>query len=320
MTGMTRLMLPLTLILCLLLVACGGEGDDNPVPTLLELPSLTPTGEQVAAAGTPGGPTLPASFTPTLTLSVTPSPTLTGTQTVTPSATITDTPTRTLTATASPTNLPLAIGILADMARNATVLPATYIIPTATGDAVVVIPPPNATGGLATPLPSTQCQYMPGGGFGQLFINEPNLVTQIGCPVGAPPVTDSLAAASQNFERGSMIWVDDATGHIYVLFNSGTFMRFDDTFNPATDPESGGMTPPSGLLEPVRGFGKVWRTNSGVRDGLGWATGGEAGTTAIALDFSSGRMLYLPSRGDILILTYEGSPASGTWRAAPGRY
>jgi hypothetical protein len=88
-------MLPLTLILCLLLVACGG-GDDDPAPTLLELPSLTPTGGRVSAAGTPGGSAAQCDWR--------------------------------------------------------------------AGD----------------PAALDAGQYMPGGGFGQLFINEPDLVTQIG--------------------------------------------------------------------------------------------------------------------------------------------
>ena len=35
--------------------------------------------------------------------------------------------------------------------------------------------------------------------------------------------------------------------------------------------------PPAGLLQPIRGFGKIWRETSGVRDKLGWATVPEQG-------------------------------------------
>ena len=49
----------------------------------------------------------------------------------------------------------------------------------------------------------------------------------------------------------------------------------DDTFDPSTDPTSGGETPPAGLFEPTLGFGKVWREKPDVRAALGWATAEE---------------------------------------------
>ena len=39
---------------------------------------------------------------------------------------------------------------------------------------------------------------------------------------------------------------------------------------PEEDPD---IIPPEGYYEPVRGFGKVWREERGVREHLGWATG-----------------------------------------------
>jgi hypothetical protein len=35
--------------------------------------------------------------------------------------------------------------------------------------------------------------------------------------------------------------------------------------------------PPPGLYQPIRGFGKLWRTHPEVRDRLGWATAPEQG-------------------------------------------
>lgn len=292
-----------------MLAACGGASTDETLPTRFVLPdetSMEPT-----SVAQPGAATLPASWTPTLTA------TLTETPSVTPSATITDTPTRTPTQTASPTQPPSAVNLLAQLALEATVLPTQFQAPPPPIGSTVV-PPPGSV--LATPLPATQCQFLPSGGFGLLIINEPALPTQIGCPVGAPPVTASLASAAQTFERGAMVWVSGSPGVIYVLFNNGTFLRFDDTFVAGVDPESGGQTPPSGLLEPVRGFGKVWRTSDAVRSGLGWATSPETATNAIVQDFERGRMLHLPSRADILILTYQTGPTAGLWRAVPGQF
>lgn len=305
---MTRRHLSLTLLI-LVLAACGSTNTSDTLPTRFVLPDETSV--EPTSVAQSGAATLPASWTPTRT------PTLTETPSVTPSATITDTPTRTPTQTASPTQPPNPVNLLAQLALEATVLPTQFqVAPPIPGS--TVIPPPGSV--LATPLPATQCQFLPSGGFGQLIISQPDLPTQIGCPVGAPPVTVSLASAAQTFERGAMIWVSGSPSVIYVLFNNGTFLRFDDTFVAGVDPESGGQTPPSGLLEPVRGFGKVWRMSDAVRSGLGWATNPESASNATVQDFDRGRMLNLPSRGDIVILTYQTGPTAGLWRAVPGQF
>ena len=69
-----------------------------------------------------------------------------------------------------------------------------------------------------------------------------------------------------------MIWRgDDHT--ILVLLDNGAWQRFDDRWQegqPAADP---GLAPPAGLLQPVRGFGKVWREQlGGPNAATGWAT------------------------------------------------
>jgi serine/threonine-protein kinase len=298
------------------LAACKGESTtvDNALadlPTAAVLPSAT---DSPSPEFTQERPTLPGTFTAEpQTATVTETETIT----VTPSNTITDTPTKSPTPTATETLVPNAINSLAELARNGTVFPVTFVLPTPFAPTPVL----QATSPFAaTPPPSSRCQYLPPGGFGQIFLNEPSIVDQLGCPVGAPPVTASISSASQPFERGSMLWLNESGGVIYALKSDGTFLRVNDTYNSTIDPESGGETPPAGLLEPIRGFGKVWRTVAGVRDALGWARTGETGGTAVMQDFVTGRMLYLPSRGDIIILTYQGSPASGVWRAVQGTF
>jgi hypothetical protein len=313
------------------LAACGtsDNNEDGDLPTRFVAPQstdmFTPTDTSV-----PANPESPPTLPPTWT--VTTSPTLTATLTVTPSLTITDTPTRTLTATPSETPEMNALMQLALLAQQATVLPQDFL-PTAppvappttapyifTLTPAPVVPTVTTAPGLASPLPATQCQYLPPGGFGMLIVNEPDLVNQIGCPIGAPPTTASFPGASQMFQGGSMVWVDEPTEVIYAFYSNGTFHRFDDTWDPAVDPESGGETPPEGLLEPVRGFGKVWRTFELTRTSLGWALADEAGVTAVAQDFTQGRMLYIEARGEILILTYQGNPTVGLWRSVAGSF
>jgi hypothetical protein len=94
------------------------------------------------------------------------------------------------------------------------------------------------------------------------------------CPAGPATVTQ---AAAQGFERGQMIWLS-GQGRIYVLFNDGkkpAWESFADDFKDGMPDRDGSLNPPSGLSQPIRGFGLVWRTQSKVRDRLGWATGAE---------------------------------------------
>ena len=96
------------------------------------------------------------------------------------------------------------------------------------------------------------------------------------CPSGPAVLTDG---AEQRFERGVMLW-NKAEGAIYVLFDDGgggSWKVYPDRWaegEPASDPD---IVPPAGRYQPVRGFGLVWREESGVRDRLGWAVGEEAG-------------------------------------------
>lgn len=160
----------------------------------------------------------------------------------------------------------------------------------------------------------TGCASVPGGALGALYQSDPSIAVAIGCPLaGAPNAVDS---AYQPFQNGLMVWVA-APGQslIYALYGNGTYQRFNDTFLEGVNPSSGGAVPPPGLLEPVRGFGKVWRENPSARDTLGWALTGESGGTAEILLFERGEMLRVPQSGQTYILI-TGAP--GTWSARAG--
>ncbi|MDY7041404.1 MAG: NBR1-Ig-like domain-containing protein [Chloroflexota bacterium] len=91
-------------------------------------------------------------------------------------------------------------------------------------------------------------------------------------------------AGEQQFEHGRMIWLQEVrsetavySGVIIVLYADGHCEKYQDTWTegePESDPT---IVPPAGLYQPVRGFGKIWRTNTAVRDRLGWATAPEQG-------------------------------------------
>ena len=293
----------LTFIAAGALAACGAPPAPNgALPTLAQLPTLTPS-------DTPA-PTDTAIPTLTPTPSLTPTSTPTPTASVTPSATITDTPTHTPTASVTPTPRVGALGLLALLAAQATVLPPTYLPPPVT---LTPAPPP----GMPTQPPAAACPYPPPGGFGPIYAADPSLAAQLGCPLGAPPAATSSASAYQPFERGAMVWL---SGPIYALFSGGRFQRYDDTFVPGVDPDSGDEIAPPGLVEPVRGFGKVWRSAPDVRAGLGWGLAGESGAQAALQRFERGWLVYLPQRGDVLALVEDAGGQAGMWRALPGAF
>jgi hypothetical protein len=99
---------------------------------------------------------------------------------------------------------------------------------------------------------------------------------------GCPRETVFSIAAQQPFENGFMIWIE-ADRMIYAFYDARegdsypTYEGFIDDFEEG-DPESDpSIVPPSGLYQPIRGFGLLWRTNQSVRDRLGWATAAETG-------------------------------------------
>jgi len=101
------------------------------------------------------------------------------------------------------------------------------------------------------------------------------------CPLYEPSET---WAAEQPFENGRMVWLEEVRGEtfvtqrqILVFYNDGSYEQYEDTWTedqPERDPS---IEPPSGLLQPIRGFGQVWRETDGVWDKLGWATVPELG-------------------------------------------
>jgi hypothetical protein len=294
-----------TALIFSLLTACSSLSGPQPVvelPTLAELPTLPPTLTPAPSAL----PTNTLTATLTLTASVTPSPTVT----VTPSATITDTPTPTFTTTATPTPRQGALFLLLELADQVTVLPPELrpVVPT---------PLPLDNNQSVVPsgvlLPST-CAVLPPGGFGTLFVGMPALAAQLGCPVGVPATTSS---AEQRFERGTMIWL---AGPIYALYNDGRYQQFSDSFMPGIDPERGGELPPAGLIEPIRGFGKVWRTDPMVRAGLGWGITSETGGTAVVQRFERGWMIDLTQQEGILLLIEQPGGLTGNWQSVVGNY
>ncbi len=258
--------------------------------------------------------TVTATATETETVTPTETLELSATPSVTPSATITETSTPTPTITPLPSNTPEPTedneGLLAliQLAAVATILPPN-LMPVA--PTVIGAPPFGAT---VAPVAPT-CAALPQGGFAAAYSSDAGLAAQLGCPLGLV----SFPTASQTYQMGDLLWMQGPPQAIYALFNTGRFQRYDDTFNAATDPASGGETPPPGLLEPVRGFGKVWRTFGEVR-AMGWAMTEEVGGQSTAQIFERGQMVYFPQRGMIFVLITDNGGLSGGWRAIVGSF
>lgn len=165
-----------------------------------------------------------------------------------------------------------------------------------------------------------ECATTPSGGFATVYGNNPDLAGQLGC---ATTAATAVASAYQPFERGLMVWVASQASPpqpaIYALTtNNSTYQAFADTWREGVDPDSTGAQPPSpGLLEPIRGFGKVWREAGGVQSQLGWATSSEAGGNATIQQFDRGTMIYLTQTGQTYILL-AGAP--GTWSSVSIAY
>jgi hypothetical protein len=317
----------LFIFLVIFLAACNPTPQVVELPTVAALPTITET--------IPATVTLTITGTLTETPTTNPSVTLSATASWTPSATITDTPSPTPTDTPIPTAVPRPVNDLIEMAMNATIitLDPNQIAVQSTMIAQTVIaaggqpagttmtPGTPFTGGTFGPTAGAStpgnCVFFPAGGFATVYNNNAAISTQMGCALNN---AISFSSALQNFQQGQMLWVQGPPMVIYLLYPNGSYRRMDDTWVSGVDPESGGETPPAGLLEPVRGFGKVWRTYQDVRASFGWATASEVGGQSSAQQFTRGVMISLPQQGQILVLIDDGSGLVGTWQAFPGSF
>lgn len=148
------------------------------------------------------------------------------------------------------------------------------------------------------------------------------------------PVHTQVQIAEQVYEQGRMFWIRP-TREIWVMAaapedpNRGDWYCFNDTFEegePEIDPS---ITAPEGLIQPRRGFGKLWRANQTIHDGVGWATTPELELTSDYTYVFGGYVQdgqYFPGPGEHRLTTFEGQTISffegdirgdcqgGTWK------
>jgi len=146
------------------------------------------------------------------------------------------------------------------------------------------------------------------------------------CPLYEASITN---AAEERFEHGTMIWMQQLNlgenktgGVIFVLFDDGTFKRLDDAWvegMPESDPD---IQAPQGLLQPIRGFGKLWRENADIQKKIGWAVTPETGYTGAWQPEGnesnpSGEAYLRKADGQVLYLNHGWE--SGNWKTWDGQ-
>ena len=153
----------------------------------------------------------------------------------------------------------------------------------------------------------TPCALSPAEPFAAAYADENGEVAaRLACPLAEATVT---GAAFQPFERGLMFWRADRRD-IDVLHTDGWWAGYDDTWDESQPVDDPSLTPPEGLLQPIRGFGKVWRgLLGGPQVEIGWALEAERSYEMTAQSFGGGWM-FLGAEGEVFIL-YVG----GTWES-----
>ncbi len=102
---------------------------------------------------------------------------------------------------------------------------------------------------------------------------------RLGCPHQTEPIGGFWA--EQPFQNGHMFWSKDAQLYLVTIGeSSGTWQLFPEDnsiWNEGMPQLSCNVQVPSGLVQPVRGFGGIWCTHSDIREPIGWGTDVERG-------------------------------------------
>jgi serine/threonine protein kinase len=214
------------------------------------------------------------------------------------------------TETPSPTSATAASTEMPAPTSTPTPLPTETFtpVPTATFTPVPTatftpIPTPTFTpASTATPSTPPAGMFMPGGTFLVVWQDHAEVRDQLGWAVEPE---QQPRAGEQRFQHGVMFWREDLW-QIYVVHDAGTWTVYADTYTdgqPETDPT---LVPPPGLIQPKRGFGKVWREQlGGPGAAIGWATEIEGEIGGHFQRFERGLMLC-DRDGTLFVLRNDG--------------
>jgi hypothetical protein len=110
------------------------------------------------------------------------------------------------------------------------------------------------------------------------------------CPDNAPI---PIRLVEQRFQRGRMIRSLYATGAITILFDNDSQLAELSSWQIGEPEDDPSLVPPSGLYQPVRDFGELWRDirdpwqGQLIREELGWALAPEQEYDTVRQDSSS---------------------------------
>ena len=186
---------------------------------------------------------------------------------------------------------------------------------------------PTRSESRADPLPTNtsipeepKCSLEPGGIFYAMYHIHSKL---LGCPISQQITVSTIS--EEIFQGGHLFWRKD-TDIVYIIYDrqiEGGEL-FDGTWDKSIDksigrywswaqagepdPDGIGLSTPSGLIEPKRGFGWLWRTHLGGANGrLGWALDVAYGFDNIgqAQEFAQG-LMFKGSDPKIYVLLVNG--------------
>jgi len=315
---------PFVLLICVLaaltLSACASAaptaepdgpllGGFDALPKALATVYLSPTPDVANISTTPAIPSAtetfaPATFTPTLTPFV---GVFMGVQTF---------PALDGTFQWQPTHGPLVVILTAKPGFHPTAAPIAGSFPIGNVPITTSGAPPNGTliaGAPLTPGTGRVCGIAIAAQFANAYGRNATVAQRLGCPTA---VGYALTLVTEPFQTGVMFWRDSKEIYALTTANlskgaaSDSFWRVADTWNdslPASDP---GLNAPSGLSQPVRGFGYAWRNNPQIRGSLGWALGGEQQYGGAWQDFEHGFMLTGISGTVYALAPTDGPPVS----------
>jgi len=148
-----------------------------------------------------------------------------------------------------------------------------------------------------------ECQPPVAARFYSDWLQDDRLWLALRCPTQE---LKSGFVAEQPFERGHMFWREDDRS-VFVLYNDGQWRSFADYWQEGMEEYACQAAAPAGRQLPKRGFGLVWCKELGVKEGLGWATAEEEGSTAEWQVFEGGEMWASLKQQLVYALLADGS-------------
>lgn len=97
------------------------------------------------------------------------------------------------------------------------------------------------------------------------------------------PIAGQIWIAEQDFQNGTMFWLQPINQIWVATTNEDgeqVWINRDDTFEEGRPESDPALEPPAeGLIQPIRGFGLIWRNDEELQSTVGWATSEELGYT-----------------------------------------